>query len=79
VVQRVDPETLRVNEYFESDDKTGYCELPQAVIDELMEKSRDYYSPIQLAALRQFAEGHRDGGDVMALVKRGTTVFAQSA
>ena len=59
--------------------QTGYCELPQAVIDELMEKSRDYYSPIQLAALRQFAEGHRDGGDVMALVKRGTTVFAQSA
>lgn len=79
VVQRIDPETLCANEYSDSDDQTSYCELPQAVIDELMEKSRDYYSPIQLAALRQFAEGHRDGGDVMALVKRGTTVFAQSA
>jgi len=79
VVQRVDPETLCANEYSESDDQTGYCELPQAVIDELIEKCGGYYSPIQLAALRQFAEGHRDGGDVMALVKRSTIVFAQSA
>jgi len=79
VVQRIDPETLCANEYSDSDDQTSYCELPQAVIDELMEKSRDYYSPLQLAALQQFAEGHRDGGDVMALVKRSTIVFAQSA
>ena len=79
VVQRIDPETLCANEYSDSDDQTSYCELPQAVIDELIEKCGGYYSPIQLAALRQFAEGHRDGGDVMALVKRSTIVFAQSA
>jgi hypothetical protein len=79
VVQSVDPVTLSASEYSGSDDQTSYCKLPQAVIDELMEKSRDYYSPIQLAALRHFAEGHRDGGDVMALVKRSTIVFAQTA
>lgn len=79
VVQSVDPETLCAKEYSDSDEQTSYCELPRAVMDELLEKCRDYYSPVHLAALRQFAEGHRDGGDVMALIKRSSIVFAQSA
>ena len=79
VVQRIDPETLCANEYSDSDDQTSYCELPQPIIDELIEKCGGYYSPIQLAALRQFAERHRDGSDVMAIIKRSTIVFAQTA
>ena len=79
VVQRIDPETLCANEYSDSDDQTSYCELPQPIIDELIEKCGGHYSPIQLAALRQFAERHRDGGDVMAIIKRSTIVFAQTA
>jgi hypothetical protein len=79
VVQRVDPEILCANEYPDSDDQTSYCELPQPIIDELMDKCGGYYSPIQLAALRQFAEGHRAGGDVMAIIKRSTIVVAQTA
>jgi len=79
VVQTVDPETLCANEFSHSDDQTSYCKLPQPVIDQLLMKCCGYYSANQLAALRQFAEEHRDGGDVMALIKRSTIVFVQGA
>ena len=79
VVQTVDAETLCANEFSDSDDQTSYCKLPQPVIDQLLMKCCGYYSANQLAALRQFAEEHRDGGDVMALIKRSTIVFVQGA
>ena len=78
VVQGVDPETLCAND-FDSADQTSYCQLPQSVIDELLMKCCGYYSANHLAALRRFAEEHRDHGDVMALIKRSTIVFVQSA
>ena len=79
VIQSLDPETLCPNEYSDSDDQTSYCELPLPVIDELIEKCDGYYSPNQSTALRQFAEGHRDASDVMALIKRSIFVFSPSA
>jgi hypothetical protein len=78
VVQGLDPETLCAND-FDSADQTSYCQLPQSVIDELLMKCCGYYSANHLAALRRFAEEHRDHGDVMALIKRSTIVFVQSA
>lgn len=78
VIQSLDPETLSNGEYSDSDDQTSYCELPLSVIDELMEICGGCYSPSQLTALRQFAEGHRDASDVMALIKRSTIVFSPS-
>ena len=79
VIQSLDPETLSTDEYSDSDDQTSYCELPLSVIDELMEKCGAYYSPNQLTALRQFAEGHHDASDVMAPIKRSTITVSKSA
>lgn len=78
VIQSLDPETLSTDEYSDGDDQTSYCKLPLSVIDELIEKCDGYYSPIELAALRQFAEGHRDASDVMALIKRSTITFSRT-
>ncbi|HEX7231689.1 MAG TPA: hypothetical protein VF452_14920, partial [Candidatus Binatia bacterium] len=79
VIQSLDAEALSTGEYSDSDDQTNYCELPLSVIDELIEKCGGFYSPSQLAALRQFAEGHRGASDVMALIKRSAIVFSPNA
>ena len=79
VIQRIDAEALCATEYSDMDDQTSYSELPVQVIEELMDRCRGHFPSVQLTALREFVERHRDSSDVMALIKHSTVVLARSA
>jgi hypothetical protein len=77
VVSAMDPNRARESEYSYTDDNMTYCELDAATIDTLMAKCGRYFHPIELASIRRFVETHRQGDDVMALVKRRRVTVEQ--
>lgn len=72
VVHALDPQTVINSEYCYEDDNMTYGQLDAAVCKDLMAKCRQHFSPSELAVLERFVESHRDGCDVMALIKRRT-------
>ena len=70
VVSEIDPHCTRATEYSDTNENVTYCELEWAVIDKLMAKCSCYFRADELDSLRRFVDTHRDGNDVMALVKR---------
>lgn len=79
VVSEIDPDRARESEYSYTDDNVSYCELDAATIDALMAKCSRYFLPIELESIRCFVEAHRQGDDVMALVKRRAVTIEQRA
>jgi hypothetical protein len=70
VVSEIDAHGTRATEYSDTDPNVTYCALDSGIIDKLMAKCSRYFHPDEINCLRRFVESHRDGGDVMALVKR---------
>jgi hypothetical protein len=79
VVRAIDPDRARESAYSYTDDNVTYCELDPATIDTLMTKCSCHFRPIELESLRRFVETHRQGDDVMALVKRRAVMVEQRA
>lgn len=79
VVGEIDAHAQRVSEYSCTDNNTSYCPLDSAMVDVLMAKCRGHFPVNELASLRRFVEGHRDGCDVMALVQRRVVMVEQRA
>lgn len=70
VVGALDPKSVRTSEYSYEDDTISYCQPDSSVIDDLMAKCSQHFLPSELEVLRRFVDTHRDGRDVMALIKR---------
>jgi hypothetical protein len=70
VVSRLDPESVCTSEFSYTDQNICYGRLDFAAESALLAKCRRQFSPSELESLRRFIECHRDGDDVMALVKR---------
>ena len=79
VVSEIDPDRARESGYSYTDDNAIYCELDAATIETLMAKCSRYFLPIELESIRRFVETHRQGDDVMALVKRRAVTIEQRA
>ena len=79
VVSEIDPYSTREKAYSDKDDNVTYCELDAPTIDALMARCSRYFLPIELTTLRRFVETHRQGDDVMALVKRRAVTIEQRA
>ena len=79
VVSAIDPDRARESAYSYTDDNVTYCELDPATIDTLLAKCSRYFLPIELDSIRRFVESHRQGDDVMALVKRRAITVEQRA
>jgi hypothetical protein len=79
VVSEMDPNRARESEYSYTDDSVTYCELDAATIDTLMTKCSRYFHPIELESIRRFVATHRQGDDVMALIKRRTVTVEQKS
>ncbi len=79
VVSEIDPDSAREKGYSYTDDNVTYCELDIPTIDALMARCSRFFLPIELATLRRFVETHRQGDDVMALVKRRAVTVEQRA
>ena len=78
-VSEIGPDSAREKDYSYTDDNVTYCELDIPTIDALMARCSRFFLPIELATLRRFVETHRQGDDVMALVKRRAVTVEQRA
>jgi hypothetical protein len=70
LVSELDPHSLSTTEYSNTSDNISYAPLESSLVDTLIEKCSGHFLPIELASLRRFVDSHREGCDVMALVKR---------
>jgi hypothetical protein len=70
VVRELDPHSLSTTEYSYTDDNISYAQLSSSLVDTLMAKCSGHFLPTELVALRRFIDSHREGCDVMALIKR---------
>jgi hypothetical protein len=70
VVRELDPYSLSTTEYSYTDDNISYAQLSSSLVDTLMAKCSGHFLPTELVALRRFIDSHREGCDVMALIKR---------
>lgn len=70
VVGALDPQTVSTSEYSYEDDTISYGQPDSSVIDVLTAKCSQHFLPSELELLRRFVDTHRDGCDVMALIKR---------
>jgi hypothetical protein len=70
VVGTLDPESVRTSEYSCEDENVSYGQLDARVADILMAKCSEHFLPSELQSLARFVDTHRDGCDVMALIKR---------
>ena len=70
VVGALDPQAVSTSEYSYEDDTISYGQPDSSVIDVLMAKCSQHFLPSELELLRRFVDTHRDGCDVMALIKR---------
>jgi hypothetical protein len=77
VARNLDPQGVRTSEYSYSDENVCYGHLDSDAVAALLAKCRDRFSPSELESLRRFVESHRDGCDVMALVKRRSVSVEQ--
>jgi len=79
VVGALDPQTVSTSEYSYEDDTISYGQPDSSVIDVLMAKCSQHFLPSELELLRRFVDTHRDGCDVMALIKRRAVSVEQRA
>jgi hypothetical protein len=70
VARELDPHSLTTTEYSYTDDNISYAQLSSSLVDTLMTKCSGHFLPTELVALRRFVDSHREGCDVMALIKR---------
>jgi hypothetical protein len=70
VVRELEPHSLSTTEYSYTDDNISYAQLSSSLVDKLMAKCSGHFLPTELVALRRFIDSHREGCDVMALIKR---------
>ena len=79
IVQSLDPDAIRKNEYAGPDERVAYCQLDDATIAALMEKCGSCFEADELDALRRFVHNHRQADDVMALLKRRVLTIEKSS
>jgi hypothetical protein len=79
VVEGLDPQRVRTSEYSYTDENVSYGHLDPAAVAALLAKCGSYFSPLELESIRRFVEAHRDGCDVMALIKRRLVTIDQHA
>jgi hypothetical protein len=79
VVRNIDPDAVRACEYSSTDDHICYGELDAAAVDALLTKCGERFSALELESVRRFVNTHREGCDVMALVKRRSMSVARTA
>jgi hypothetical protein len=79
VVSALDPRDVRTSEHSDRDDNVSYGPLDGAVAATLLTRCGSHFSPAEMESLRRFIESHRDGSDVMTLVKRRCVTVEQPA
>jgi hypothetical protein len=78
LVKTLDPSYIRISEYSDTDDAVSYGVLDNATISALTEKCAAHFLPDELESLCRFVETHRDGCDVMTLVRRRQLAIEES-
>lgn len=79
VVESLDPQGVLTIEYSVTDEDVSYGRLDSAAVVALLAKCERHFSPLELESIRLFVEAHRDGCDVMAVIKRRLVAIDQHA
>ena len=79
VVKMLDPYRIQVSQDSHTDGSFSYGTLGSAALDILVDRCAVCFSPDELTSIRRFAETHRNGCGVMALVLRRQVNIEQPA
>jgi hypothetical protein len=79
IVSELDPQNVQTNGFRFDDDNVSYGQLDSSLVDALMAKCSGHFLPTELVSLRRFIDSHREGCDVMALIKRRSTSVGRRA